>query len=419
MMNYNAFMASLGLQSPAEAEETAFWRLGREVWDAACADFEQDGCRWVTDDWLQALEADLDLFRRNRESVYRGAAMLREMPDLCRFILLLVHMLRADRKALREDGKWSLPAAPEGEDPLPYELTGFFAELALVPESAAILRGRHVPESVIRDTLCAFDGSISIFAGTRHRPGYDASRVRWTIHYLVPDILRIGRLEFEMRPFGGAVRAFTREDGTLCALAYDCRLHYTGSIPGAAGCVDEGWPGTPFAAFDADFKELPDGWEGYPIEDGKALRPRVKLSKDEWTPFLSPGDPVLSVHIPAFQPFDHERVLDAYHRARAIIGLCFPDFPYRAIVCASWLMDPMLDTLLEGKGNIVRFQRDFLRFPYPASGRGVYTFLFSMPKATPEELPADSTLRRRVRDLLLAGGHILELGGILKPTALY
>ena len=106
MMDFNAFMASLGLNMPDGAEETAFRRLGREVWDAASADFEQNGCRWVSDEWLNALEADLDLFRRNRESVFRGAAMLREMPELCRFIVLLVHMLRADLKAAWDYDLW-------------------------------------------------------------------------------------------------------------------------------------------------------------------------------------------------------------------------------------------------------------------------------------------------------------------------
>ena len=42
-----------------------------------------------------------------------------------------------------------------------------------------------------------------------------------------------------------------------------------------------------------------------------------------------------------------------------------------------------------------------------------------MPNALPADLPADTTLRRKVRDLLLTGGHILELGGILAPQALY
>ena len=36
-----------------------------------------------------------------------------------------------------------------------------------------------------------------------------------------------------------------------------------------------------------------------------------------------------------------------------------------------------------------------------------------MPDARPEELPADTTLRSRVRERLLEGGYVLEGGGVL------
>ena len=250
------------------------------------------------------------------------------------------------------------------------------------------------------------------FAGNRHAPGYNARPVRSSTHHLVPDLLSIGRLGFEMRPFPGHVRAFTREDGTMRVLADGCRLHSSGLLLGAADCTDEE------GAFDADYLETAEYYEGCPIENGRARPERIRLPRSEWKDFLAPGDPVVSVHIPGFAPFGHDIVVESYQRARAVFSLSFPDFPYRAFVCGSWLMDPMLDTLLEGQGNIVRFQRDFYRYPTASKGKGVYTFLYGMPGAAPADLPADSTLRRKVRDLLISGGHIYELGGILMPQAL-
>ena len=397
------FLASLGIAVFPDAGET--------VYAAACARADGTGSVYVREDYLDALDAELGLFPFHRDTVYRAAAAIRENAALSRFTVLLAETLRADAAGVQRCRDWTLPAVPEGEDPLPYEMTGFFAELALVREAAAVLRAHAVPEDVVRRTMAQLDWSITIFAGTRHRPGYDASRVHWTLHYLKPDILHIDRLEFEMKPFSGAVYGFRNAAGDVRLLMADGRLHHSGQLLGSAGCLDYGWPGTPWQAFDADFRETQDAYEGCPVENGAASRVRERLEKSEWTRFLAPGDPVLSVHIPAGERLSHEDVCASYRRAREIFAAY--GYSYRAVVCTSWLMSPVLGELLGEETNIVRFQRDYRLFPIPSGGRGVYTFLYNMPDARPEELPADTTLRSRVRERLLEGGYVLEGGGVL------
>ena len=407
-MDYTAFLDSLGFSFPD-------W--GEAVWQDACAEYEARGCVYVTDAFLDELALDLDCFPQNRDFICRSAAAIRENEPLGRFTVFLAHALRRDMRALMH-GDWTLPAAPSDADPAPYGMTGFFAEMALVPETAQALRRRGVPESVVRDTMACFDWSVLIFAGQHEHPGYNAGRVRWTIHFLIPDILRIGRLEYQLFRFSSPMRVFLNEARELRILADGCRLHHSGQILGSAGCMDEGWPGTPWAAFPADFRETEDCYEGCPVEGGVVSRLRVRLPKSEWKPFLQPGDPALTGHIPARLPFGHDTVLDSYTHARMVFGLCYEDFPFRAIVCTSWLMDPVLAELLGPDANISRFQSDYLFYPHQASGRGVYSFLYNMPDARPEELPARSTLQRLVRERLLSGGYILEQSGILMPQAL-
>ena len=412
MMNCIEFLASLGINPPADVEEPAFFTLAKSVYDEACREYDREGCVCTSDSFLETLYNEFDQKWSNWDSVLRAAAIIRGMPELARFTVLLASMLKADPKAVGKDSSWNLPVPPEGADPFPYEMTGFLALLPSVPAVAAQLRERKVPEDIVNKSLVGLSSGITVFAGNVHAPGYNAGRVRWSTHHLVPDLLSIGRLGFEMRAFPGHVRAFTREDGTMCVLADGCRLHRSGLLLGAADCEDEE------GAFDADYRETDAFFEGCPVENGRAKPARIQLPRSEWKEFLAPGDPVISVHIPGFAPFGHDIVVESYQRARAVFGLSFPDFPYRAFVCGSWLMDPMLDTLLEGKGNIVRFQRDFYRYPNASKGKAVYTFLYGMPNAAPADLPADSTLRRKVRDLLISGGHIYELGGILMPQAL-
>ncbi len=406
-MEYREFLTALSI--------TAFPAAGETVYADACAEYDARGCEYCEDGFLRALDADFALFVDHRDTVFRAAALARENEALLRFTVLLAHTLRADPQAARDCPGWTLPAPPENADPLPYEMTGFFAELALVRSAAEKLRARHVPEDVVRETLAQLDWSISIFDGIEHRPGYDARRVRWTLHYLIPDILHIGRLEYETKPFSGTVYAFRSGAGETRLLMADGKLHHSGQIFGSGGCLDEGWPGTPWAAFAADFRETDAYYEGCPVENGCASRVRVRLPKSDWTRVLAPGDPVLSVHIPAKAPLAHDAVRASYARAREIFAAA--GYDSRAFVCMSWLMAPVLAEMLDETANIVRFQRDYRRFPIQASGRGVYSFLFNLPNAKPEELPADTTLRRKVRDRLLAGEYVLEYGGILDPNA--
>ncbi|MEA4824891.1 MAG: hypothetical protein VB111_12390 [Clostridiaceae bacterium] len=408
MMEYREFLTALGID--------VFPAVGETVYADACAEYDARSCEYCEDDFLRALDADFALFVHHRDTVFRAAALLRENEALLRFTVLLAHTLIANSQAVRTCPGWTLPVPPENADPLPYEMTGFFAELSLVRTAAEKLRALHAPEDVVRQTLAQLDWSITIFSGTEYRPGYNAARVRWTLHYLIPDILRIDRLEYEMRPFSGAVYAFRNAAGDTRLLMADGKLHHSGQILGSGGCLDEGWPGTPWAAFPADFRETDAYYEGCPIENGCASRVRVRLPKADWTRFLAPGDPVLSVHIPAKAPLTHDAVRASYARTREIFAAA--GYDYRAVVCMSWLMAPVLEEMLDETANIVRFERDYHRFPIQASGRGVYSFLFNMPNAKPEELPADTTLRRRVRDRLLDGGYVLEYGGILDPNAL-
>ncbi|NMA07565.1 MAG: hypothetical protein GX929_00440 [Clostridiales bacterium] len=401
-MEYRAFLDSLGIAS--------FPSVGEEVYADAMREYDTQGCRYVTEAFLDALDRDISPFLFHKELIYQTAPRIRENPALSRFTLLLVHAMQRDMMAVRKDGTWTLPCPPEGADPLPYELTGLYAMLAFLPDAAVKLRAMGMPEDVVSVSLAQPDQCISIFAGCHHRPGFEAQRVRWGTYYIRPDIITIGRFGFEMRSFGGCVRAFRNAAGELKLLMDGCRLHADGMILGTAGYESEGWPNTPGSAYNADLVETDTYWEGHAVRNAYAERVRTRLNKSEWQCVLMPCDPVVSVHIPANQPFGHDIVLASYKRMEELLK---PVYPYRAVVCTSWLMDPVLTEMLGESANISRFQNDFVRYPSKASGRGVYTFLFNMPNAKPEELPENTSLRRKVKQRILDGGSVLELGGIL------
>lgn len=401
-MNYTELLTKLGIAS--------FPPIGEEVFSSAMAEYDANGCRWVSESFLQEMDGAYGMFRNHRDFIFRTAADIRGNELLSRFTVLLAAALKRDKAAFSSDSTWTLPVPADGEAPEPSEMTGYFALLAQMPASAETMKRWGLPEDVMCDTLAAITGCISIFMGYEHRPGYNAGRVRWAIHYMEPEILRIGRLEFQFVNFRGQAHLFRNAAGENRILMASGRFHRSGVLLDSPGFTDtEG-------AFDADFVETNEYWEGCPTRpDGTALSERIQLAKSEWKLMLSPGDQALSIHIPGMIPLLHEQVEDAYRRARELVARCRPDFDTHAMVCFSWLMDPKLQTMLREDANIAKFQRDFMAFPSPAGGSAVYSFLFHMPGAKPEDLPADTSLRRKVKDLILSGGNILEIGGIVKP----
>lgn len=123
---------------------------------------------------------------------------------------------------------------------------------------------------------------------------------------------------------------------------------------------------------------------------------------------LAPDSPVINVHIPRTEtPLDRQSCLDAYAMARAFFKDSFQETPM-AFVCGSWLLFEKLRELLPETANIIRFMNDYdvIETTYAKEGdyAGIWTiFGMDCPEEL-DELPEDSTLRRRYKAYLKDGG---------------
>ena len=100
----------------------------------------------------------------------------------------------------------------------------------------------------------------------------------------------------------------------------------------------------------------------------RACQP-VELDAAQWHIALEAGDPVLSVHIPATGRMDHAACTDAFGRALRFFRRHFPDHPFRAFTCLSWLMDPQLADCLPPRANLVSFLNAITRCRWSARDR--------------------------------------------------
>ncbi len=127
------------------------------------------------------------------------------------------------------------------------------------------------------------------------------------------------------------------------------------------------------------------------------------------------GEKVLSVHIPSDTKLADEKVGESIQKAKEFMAKFYPEYAGCRMYCESWLLAPKLQELLPETSNIVKFQKRFAMFAADYEDKGCVYWVFKAPKDTPfEQLREDTTLRRKIKEILLAGGGIGWGAGYIK-----
>jgi hypothetical protein len=315
------------------------------------------------------------------------------------------HRLRYDPVAEGWTGRrWPLPTALLGEQ------AGLLYALALLgglPELQAFYQARNVPQHVARATLCDVQRCAERFHRHHGIWGLTPRNLSWLRLHFSGGIFELGRLQFQPGAWRGPARAFRhRTTGTVVALSEgDLRYRADGQRDGAGGVHDiEGaWTAylEPGGEWIAGHRILPTG---------RAEREQTRMARAEWTAALSPGDPVLHLHIPPGAPLELEACRRSLQESLQFFSACFPELPVVAFSCNSWLLDAQLEGLLPPTSNLARFQRQVYLLPVDGDGSGVFQFVFDGMPADLRQAPRDTALRRALLDHLIGGGRLR--GGI-------
>ncbi|MBR2181567.1 MAG: hypothetical protein IJ949_06725, partial [Oscillospiraceae bacterium] len=239
-------------------------------------------------------------------------------------------------------------------------------------------------------------------------PAFDKGRLNWMRRVAKNEMIRIGRFKYDLpaKRVSG-IKAYKNANGEICVLADGVDVHRSGKVLGSAGCEDTA------GSFRAEIEETQDKVIGYPIVDGLITDKKCELEKSEWSLCLSDDDNVVFVHIPPRESFDVGAMEASYARAREILAKHYPDRPYSAFFCRSWLMSRDLRKVLKPTSNILAFQNKYIHYPCLCNGTQVFHNVF--PKTgVPEnynDLPEETSLQRNVKSLYLSGEYILNDNG--------
>ena len=125
----------------------------------------------------------------------------------------------------------------------------------------------------------------------------------------------------------------------------------------------------------------------------------------------------IAIHIPSDAVLSREELDRSYDWAERFFareGLVFRQGPPGEARCSSWLLAPVLETLLPEDSGIRRFAGDYVRRATEEDDQEFYRWLFQCETPLPpEDLPERTSLQRAAKAHLAAGGKIGAASGVL------
>ena len=132
---------------------------------------------------------------------------------------------------------------------------------------------------------------------------------------------------------------------------------------------------------------------------------------------FSNGDPCINIHIPAAGPLKRELCIDSFRKMVKFFAEYRKDFDYKAIVCYSWILDPVFTQIMKST-NLADFQS--LGHLYRMDGvdetNEVVWRVFDIPNGTPADIdqrPHNTGMRKAVAEYLRNGGRFCEYGTVI------
>ena len=380
----------------------------RDTWHVSETNYRPGNLFFLTDDFIRNACATLKMEPALGEAFLQAAQQMRTNPALER-LAWHAHVLFFSHYPEPEFQQWPMLPASLG-----IAADMFYAIIMIsgLPHVQAIYRERQIPENVQADTLADLELKMNMYRKTTGRWGL--SDVGWICRHFTGRIFRLGRLQFMFDSFRQDFRAFRNIRDRRVFLLAEPGINFRtdGQFDGVNGIYDS-------RAFTStlDLRAMPI--RGNPVtSDGRVLRQTVHLSWAEWTQILAPGDPVLSLHIPAGGKMDHSQCGDSLKAASSFFPHYFPERPVRAWTCDSWLLDPHFQTYLPPESNIVRFQREMYLHPVRGRNEGVLGQAFGVPAIDLRKVSAETALQRAVLQHIKNGELWCGGGSVMFPDDL-
>ena len=194
--------SNLGLSSLPEKYEALF--------DEAMKDFDANGCIYTKPEYYEMLHQKYGVLQTYLDLYKKAALEIGKNEYLSRFLALLCRALRDPNF---RNGTCGPIILPQRKCDFSYEILPALAVASELELSYDLLKERHLPEDILRDTLRLPENGFSSFAlRHNHRPGY--AFLEWFQLAIDGKLFQLGRLQYEIFcGFEGNACVFRNKNG--------------------------------------------------------------------------------------------------------------------------------------------------------------------------------------------------------------
>ena len=292
----------------------------------------------------------------------------------------------------------------------------FFPVLVLIsilPGGIAKFRKRGFSDEEIYKALHGtFEARIGLSETITKKQGLDPAGFSWLRLYCVAEVFPAGIFNVTPRRLSDGILVLKSDTGDVRLVVTRGVYHRSGAVLGCAGYTDMN------GSFEASFEQTDEYIIAHESKGSFISPEKTRFDKKKWSVILRDGDGLAGIHIPRGADISPEKVEEGFRLALRLTIERYPEFEAKAVYCASWMLDPRLSALVGEGSRLALFMSNFLKFPKKSDGSAVFTFVFSGRPESLDDLPEDTSLRRKVKALYKSGGFIHPFGGIVPKMIL-
>jgi len=276
-----------------------------------------------------------------------------------------------------------------------------------------------MPKDVSEGTIKDISLWVTHFKNNLGVTGLNTRMLLWECGLLKGKLYRLGRLQFNIRPFKGKVIAFRNKKTNLVQALLDdgIAINTSGQFDGVNGVFDKA------GAWTSSLVRNNQQVSGNPVSpQGNAQNKTLCLNLSEWDEVLAPGDPIIDTHIPAGEKLDIQTCAKSMQYAIKFFAKYFPDKSFKGWACHSWFLDNQYEMILPEHSNILKFQRELYLYPINEGGEDSYWRIFGENgmKDGIEKAPRNNSMQRAIAEFIEKGGKLRAGGGFfLKDDMLW
>jgi len=383
---YQSLLSDLGYQTLPERVEKLYqsWLKTDRTWQMTDEEFI-----WI----ISTLQLDAD----THQVLFEARSIILNDEKLVAVFSFLQYVFLIGA----HPSNWLIQKAPQIIHPqVKVSVFQLMAVLSLTPIAKTDYESRNIDEEHMMFNLNHLKGYIRNYQEKNNDVGIE--NFGWATYLASLGLIHISSLHFMHHIYSDRFIFFRNYlSGEVVALAENnMSVRCDGQFDGINSFTKK--------SFTTSYIEDPLFYQGYRVNPmGSVSNELMNLSRSDYKLILKPGDYVIDFHIPTKSDYSIQGFKQSISLAKDFFQSHYPEYPYSAFWCVSWLYSPQITELIGNpKSHIIEIAKEGYRLPATPDAKSIYSFVFGNEKPQFETIVPKTSLEKSIINYVNEGFSI-------------